>query len=122
MNLKTSIRDEMLLPLADGGIIDFDESLQHISGCETCDYGSQYINNIRILLTKYQLFVEVDKMYEYALTEANLMKLMLLNSQMIQTFTEQEFSSWFVERIKELVNEEENDVKVTSRLENTRRS
>lgn len=45
-------------------------------GCETCDYGSQYISNIEIIFEdETMLKIETDQIYEYTLTESDFMKL-----------------------------------------------
>lgn len=56
------------------------------SGCETCDYGSSYVNEIEIILedgTKAK--IKVDRMYEYSLSESDYMKL-ISNSKTIDDF------------------------------------
>lgn len=51
--------------------IHYDET--YTAGCETCDYGSSYINEIKILLEDNDyISVEVDKMYDYALSENDI--------------------------------------------------
>lgn len=54
---------------------------EQFDGCETCDYGSQYINNLEIIFdddTKTNIVI--DNMYEYAFTEADLMELLYANN------------------------------------------
>lgn len=47
------------------------------SGCETCDYGSEYISNIEIVFEDYgTINIETNNMYEYALTESDFMQLL----------------------------------------------
>ena len=56
--------------LADDNIISIDTNTEHYPGCDTCDYGSQYINRISITTEKNGTFVlKVNQMYEYALTD-----------------------------------------------------
>ena len=43
----------MLLKLKNGGIVNIQSNEYSYRGCPTCDYGSQYINEITITLTKY---------------------------------------------------------------------
>lgn len=55
-------------------------------GCETCDYGSNYISNIEIILEDGQIIkIETNQMYDYTLTESDYMQL-LTNSNDIQGF------------------------------------
>ena len=49
----------------------------YFEGCETCDYGSQYINNLEIIENDdTTIIITIDNMYEYAFSEADLMKLL----------------------------------------------
>lgn len=58
----------------------------YISGCETCDYGSSYINEISITLEDdTYIEVKIDKMYDYTLSESDYMQL-LANSKDINNF------------------------------------
>lgn len=55
-------------------------------GCETCDYGSNYVSNIEFLLEDgTPIKIETEQMYEYTLTESDYMQL-LANSNDIQDF------------------------------------
>lgn len=64
--------------------VNYDE--RFTSGCETCDYGSSYISEIEITLEDDTYAnVKVDKMYEYALSESDYMKL-IPNSETIDDF------------------------------------
>jgi hypothetical protein len=56
------------------------------SGCETCDYGSSYVNEIEIILEdETNAKIKVDRMYEYSLSESDYMKL-ISNSKTIDGF------------------------------------
>ena len=56
------------------------------SGCETCDYGSSYVNEIEIILEdETNAKIKVDRMYEYSLSESDYMKL-ISNSKTIDDF------------------------------------
>lgn len=57
-----------------------------ISGCETCDYGSSYVNEIEIILAdETKTKIKVDRMYEYSLSELDYMKL-IFNSKTVDDF------------------------------------
>lgn len=45
------------------------------TGCETCDYGSEYITNIKFEVDGYKVEIETNKMYNFALTKADYMQL-----------------------------------------------
>lgn len=45
-------------------------------GCESCDYGSSYINQLTIEFQDGIIWeIEIDNMYDYALTESDLIKI-----------------------------------------------
>ena len=55
-------------------------------GCETCDYGSSYANDIKITLNDGKTSkIYIDKMYDYSLTESDIMRL-ISNSNDINDF------------------------------------
>ena len=60
------------------------------NGCETCDYGSQYISNISFEIDGNKIEIETEQMYEYTLTEADFMSL-LSKSKSIDDFYEKMF-------------------------------
>ena len=103
----------MLLELLDGGIEEIYTDKISFGGCETCDYGSSYINELEIKLTTGTLKCEVDQMYEYALSEDYLMKLFLQNVEEIRQKTEEAFLEWFKGKVTE-------DVKTSSWLDDTK--
>lgn len=42
----------MLVELTDGGILDISSDTWSYNGCETCDYGSEYVNEYIIKMSK----------------------------------------------------------------------
>jgi len=84
----------MLLKLADGGIENIYTDESSYRGCETCDYGSEYINELRIVLTKYEIKATITQMYDYALTTQDTLNLFLPNIEEIIHMTESEFVEW----------------------------
>ena len=93
----------MLIKMVDGGMVNYSDSTQYYPGCETCDYGSEYINEIWITLTKYKLFVEANQMYHHAISEGKMMVLLLSNCNEIQAMTEKEFIDWIKKKLCEIV-------------------
>lgn len=64
--------------------INYDED--STGGCETCDYGSSYVNEIEITLEDGTYTnIKVDQMYKYALSESDYMQL-ISNSNTLQDF------------------------------------
>lgn len=87
----------MLIKTTDGGIVDIktDETcLYH--GCPTCGYGSEYLSEITVYLTKYKVEAKVNNEYEYAMTVEDTLKLFLPHINKIQLMKEKEFVVWFM--------------------------
>lgn len=59
----------MLITMKDGGLKEYVDDTEWYPGCETCDYGSKYINDVLITLTKYRVHVKTNQMYSYVLSE-----------------------------------------------------
>lgn len=98
----------MLIKMIDGGMVDYHDDSSYISGCPTCDYGSEYITEIDITLTKYKIHAETNQMYSHAISEGQMMKVLLPNYGAIQSMTEKEFITWFKAKlIKEIPYEDE---------------
>lgn len=93
----------MLLKLKNGGIVNIQSDEYSYGGCPTCDYGSQYINEITITLTKYIINVNLNKMYEYCLSSGSLMIIILPNVDKIMSMTEEEFIKWFKEQLQKII-------------------
>ena len=92
----------MLITMKDGGLKEYSDDTQWWPGCETCDYGSEYINDLFLTLTMYRVHVKTNQMYNYVLSEGYMMRLFLENYSKIQEMTEKEFIDWFREQIQEL--------------------
>ena len=96
----------MLIKMIDGGLVNYTDDSYFYGGCPTCDYGSEYINEIDLTLTHYIIHVETNQMYEYVLSEGQMMKLFLSEYEAIQTMTEDEFIAWFKEKLCEITDDE----------------
>ena len=96
----------MLIKMIDGGLVNYEDDCYSYGGCPTCDYGSQYINEIDITLTKYRIRVETNQMYEYVLSEGQMMKLFLSEYNTIQTMKEKDFIDWFKEKLCEITHDD----------------
>lgn len=71
--------------------VNYDNDFRY--GCETCDYGSQYISNIEIIFEdETMLKIETDQMYDYTLTESDFMKL-INDSDNLNDFYENMFET-----------------------------
>ena len=96
----------MLIKMIDGGIVNYTDDYWHMDGCPTCDYGSEYVNEIDITLTKYKIHVRTNQMYEYVLSEGQMMKLFLSEYNTIQNMTEKEFTEWFKVKLCEITHDD----------------
>ncbi len=95
----------IILELQDGGIIDFQTDSDYTSGCETCDYGSYYANELFIQTVKGEIGIEVSKEYNYPMSDGYLMQIMLRNVEEIKKLTEKQFFEWIVKKITEDIHE-----------------
>ncbi len=96
----------MLIKMLDGGLVNYSDDCYHYDGCPTCDYGSEYINEVDITLTKYTIHVRTNQMYEYVLSEGQMMKLFLSEYNAIQNMKEAEFVGWFKAKLCEITHDE----------------
>ena len=94
----------MLIKMFDGGILNYADDHYHYDGCPTCDYGSEYINEIYITLTHYTIHVKINQMYEYVLSEGQMMKLFLSEYDTIRIMTESEFIDWFKKKLTKITH------------------
>lgn len=101
--------DKELIKLKDGYIEEIYTDKDYTSGCETCDYGSKYINEFTVYLSDKKVEVALSQMYEYVLSEDYLMKLFIRNLDKIKDKTEEEFIGWLKVQIEELAVEENCD-------------
>lgn len=92
--------EKIILPLADGGVKSVDYDCSKDGGCETCDYGSQYIDDLTVKLTKMTIVVSTNTMYKHALCTADLINMFLSADK---TMTEVQFAAWMYEKIKEMI-------------------
>lgn len=98
-------KNQILMPMLDGGIVDYQDDMDYIPGCETCDYGSEYINDITVTLTKHKIHAVVNNMYKHALSSGDMMKALLPAYDEIRNMTECDFATWFKNRLLELMKE-----------------
>ena len=98
--------DNMLLKMVDGGLVNYTDDCYSYHGCPTCDYGSEYINEIDITLTSYKIHIETNQMYEYVLSEGQIMRLFLSEYENIKVMTEKEFIDWIKEKLCEITNDD----------------
>lgn len=94
----------MLIKMTDGGLVNYTDDCYSYGGCPTCDYGSEYITEIDLTLTHYKIHVETNQMYEYALSEGQMIRLFLTEYDTICAMSENEFIDWLKKKIDELAD------------------
>ena len=98
--------NKMLIKMVDGGMVNYTDDCYSYAGCPTCNYGSEYITEIDITLTRYKIHVKTNQMYGFALSEGDMIKLFLSEYDTIRTMTEKSFIDWFKEKLCEITHEE----------------
>ena len=96
----------MRIKMLDGGILDYVDDNYHYDGCPTCNYGSEYITEIDITLVHHTIHIKTNQMYEYALSEGQMIRLFLTEYDAIREMTEQEFIDWFKTKLIDIAYEE----------------
>lgn len=99
----------MLIKMIDGGIVNYEDDCYSYDGCPTCNYGSEYINEIDITLTSHKIHVKTNQMYDYVLSEGQMIKLFLSEYSAIQAMTEKQFIDWFKVKLCEITHDEFNE-------------
>lgn len=105
---------DFLVKLVDGGIKTIATDKDSYPGCETCDYGSKYVNEYYITLTTGVLIIKASEMYDYPLTEGYMMETILPNVDLIKTFTEQEFIAWMEDKLGNELSDKKVEITFTS--------
>ena len=103
------MEEKMLLKLTDGGIVDIITDNDYIEGCPTCDYGSQYINDIVIITTKFKATFKISQMYDYVYSD--LLKIILSNIDEIKNMRELSFIKWFIDNTLKNKNKEDKSLR-----------
>ena len=99
----------MLIKMIDGGLVNYNDDCYSYDGCPTCDWGSEYINEIDVTLTKYKIHVKTNQMYDYVLSEGQMIRLFLSKYNDIQNMTEKEFIEWFKKQLCEITHDDFNE-------------
>lgn len=97
--------DFMLVELKDGKIENIYTDKCCTPRCPTCDFGSSYVNDVTIIMTKYRIFASIDTMYSYAMSEDWLLKTILENIDQVKQMAELEFSNWFEAQFSKLYSD-----------------
>jgi len=91
----------MLIQLIDGSIKEIETDTSHYRGCETCDYGSCYTNELTIYFENSpRLYIEASQEYDYPLNMDFLMKIFLQNIDHIKKLTEEECRLFIINSVR----------------------
>lgn len=90
---------DYIIKLKDGGVEDIYSYDSHISGCPTCDYGAEYINELNLTLKTIKIFIKVTDGNEYILSVENTIKVFVKD---FSNMTEIEFSEYLKKAIQAL--------------------
>lgn len=95
----------MLINMLDGGLLDINSESFQTLGCITCNYGRCAVNNYQFIFThcSIELHIENNDEDEYALTEADMMIIMLSCIKEIEKLKETEFEDFIKNKIQEKV-------------------
>ena len=96
----------MLIKMLDGGILNYADDHYFYDGCPTCDYGSEYINEIDITLVHHTIHIKTNQMYKYAISEGQMIRLFLTEYDTIRAMTEKEFIDWLKAKLIEITHDE----------------
>lgn len=86
------------IDFSDGNkLISYDDYSCHYDGCDTCDYGSEYINDIVVQTTNYTIMANFNQMYDYAFSTGQAIKIFAVG---ITTMTEKEFVEYVEKELR----------------------
>ena len=92
-----------LINMDDGGLLEVNyEGLTCLSsGCETCGYGGDWINNINITMEHGNISIEIHSMYNWidVISESDFMYIITSNIETIKGLTEKQFAKWIKEKL-----------------------
>ncbi len=110
-----------LIEMVDGGLKNVWSDDDSWGGCETCDYGSHYINEFTLELKGFDFRVTIDNMYNYGYSEDKLMKLLLPNIEEISKMTQEEFMDYVKKNVSEEADVEWSDADQPIKFEKIQR-
>lgn len=95
------INTKYLVKLIDGEILDVIYNQKYYSGCPTCDYGSEYINEWWVKMTNHIIHVRACNEYNYGISESWIMRLFLQNLSEIKKMKQIELFNFIKSEIEE---------------------
>lgn len=98
---------DCLIKMMDGALVSYKDDFDYTLSCSTCNYGSEYITEIDIVLTMYKVHAKINSMYNYILSEGQMMTLFIREYKSIEKMTEAEFTVWFKQQLQEITGDDE---------------
>lgn len=90
------------IKFADGNkLINYEDDTTYYSGCETCDYGSEYINDVRVETTNYNIKAHFNQMYNFAFSTADAIRIFAIG---ITQMTEDKFVAYLKKEFEDIGN------------------
>lgn len=89
------------IKFADGNeLVSYNDDSSYYPGCPTCDYGSQYINDIDITTTNYYIEIVFRQSYQYAFSVGKAIQIFATCDY--KTITEQGFLEYIKRAFHEI--------------------
>lgn len=92
------MNEPLRIKLKDDFIVAVDSGDEWYRGCDTCDYGSAYINTLSIYTTTKEITVEVSKMYNFAFSVSHA--ILMFASAELADVAQEELGNWIEEKIR----------------------
>ena len=106
---------QYLIELKDDAVADIATDKSYSAGCETCDYGSLYIQEITFKFKSGEkLFINLKKEYEYPISQEKLIIALARNTSQFKKMTLEDFKQFFQE-LEEYLSEKLGDWYIDSR-------
>ena len=106
---------QYLTELKDDAVADIATDKSYSAGCETCDYGSLYIQEITFKFKSGEkLFINLKKEYEYPISQEKLIIALARNTSQFKKMTLEDFKQFFQE-LEEYLSEKLGDWYIDSR-------
>lgn len=99
----------MVIQFKDGYLKNIEHNHYKYSGCETCDYGSEYVDNIVLYFSRFYADFDVVKEYDYAISLSDIILIFTQNIEDIRNMTEVGFVRWFYRQIRNILKKRRNE-------------
>ena len=97
------MNNTIFIKLTDGGLVDYKDDVQYYSGCPTCDYGSEYINEWWVKMTDHVIHVRACNEYNYGISTSWIIRLFLQNLPEIKKMEQMELFDFIKSEVGEYI-------------------